>query len=141
METSTRTAITVSTTVKAPAAKVWQYWTEPNHIINWNAASPDWHAPRAENNLVPGGQFSCRMEAKDGSMGFDFAGVYDEVEQHSKIAYSLGDGRKVSIGFQENGQETEVTETFEAEDQNSLELQKNGWQAILDNFKRYVEAN
>jgi uncharacterized protein YndB with AHSA1/START domain len=141
METANRTKITVENTVKAPVQKVWQYWTAPEHITKWNNASDDWHSPSAENDLRAGGKFSARMEAKDGSMGFDFAGVYDEVKPHERIAYTMGDGRRVTVDFKANGNETEVSETFEAEDTHSIEMQRGGWQAILDNFKKHVESN
>ena len=133
--------ITVETIVQSPVEKVWQYWTMPAHIENWNNASDDWHTPHAENNLRVGGKFLSRMEAKDGSFGFDFAGVYDEVKENQLITYTLGDGRKVTITFFGQGNETKVVECFESESQNSIELQKGGWQAILDNFKKYTEAN
>ena len=141
METANKTQITVKNTVKGPVEKVWQYWTAPEHITKWNHASDDWHSPSAENDLRTGGKFSARMEAKDGSMGFDFAGVYDEVKPHQRIAYTLGDGRKVKVDFTSNGNDTDVSETFEAEDIHSIEMQRGGWQAILDNFKKYVESN
>lgn len=140
MTTTDKTAITVKTTVNAPVEKVWKLWSEPEHITKWNAASDDWHTPRAENDLRPGGTFSARMEAKDGSFGFDFGGVYDEVETHKLISYTLGDGRKVEVIFESKGNTTDVTETFEAESQNSIAMQRGGWQAILDNFKKYAEA-
>lgn len=133
--------ITVTATINAPIEKIWQYWTSPEHIIQWCNASDDWHAPLAENDLQIGGKFTTRMEAKDGSFGFDFGGVYDEVRQHEYIAYTIGDGRKVNITFSGNGNETSVTEIFEPENQNPLDMQQAGWQAILDNFKKYVEAN
>lgn len=135
------TTITVKNNVKAPVEKVWQLWTLPEHITKWNNASEDWHSPHAENNLRAGGKFSARMEAKDGSFGFDFAGVYDEVKTHELIAYTLGDGRKVTIAFSPEGDGTNVIETFEPENTNSVELQRGGWQAILDNFKKYAESN
>ena len=141
MEAAQKTQITVRTEVKAPLEKVWQYWTGPEHITKWNNASEDWHSPTAQNDLRVGGTFSARMEAKDGSMGFDFAGVYDEVRPNQRIAYTLGDGRRVSVDFTSDGKETAVSETFEAEDINSIEMQRGGWQAILDNFKKYVESN
>ncbi len=135
------TIITVAATVNAPVEKVWQYWSLPEHITQWNSASEDWHTPFAENDLRTGGTFLSRMEAKDGSFGFDFGGVYDLVKEHELIEYTLGDGRKVSITFSANGDSTTVTETLEAENVNSVELQKTGWQAIMDNFKKYTEAN
>lgn len=131
--------ITVQTTIEAPVKKVWAYWSEPEHIKRWNAASDDWHTPHAENDLRTGGTFSSRMEAKDGSFGFDFGGVYDDVQEHKLIAYTLGDGRKVRIDFTAKGNATEVVETFEAEGTHPIEMQKAGWQAILGNFKKYTE--
>ena len=133
--------ITIETTVKSSIEKVWKFWTAPEHITHWNNASDDWHTPRAENDLRIGGKFLYRMEAKDGSFGFDFNGIYDEVKVNELIAYKIEDGRKVKITFSKKGNETKVVETFEAESENSIELQRNGWQAILDNFKKYVEAN
>jgi uncharacterized protein YndB with AHSA1/START domain len=141
METANRTQITVEGTVKAPVEKVWHHWTSPEHITKWNNASDDWHTPFAENDLRAGGKFSARMEARDGSMGFDFGGVYDEVKPNQRIVYTIDDGRKVTVDFKSNGNETKIVETFEAEDTNSIELQRGGWQAILDNFKKHVESN
>lgn len=141
METINKTIITVENTINAPVKKVWEFWTKPEHITQWNNASDDWHSPRAENDLRPGGSFVSRMEAKDGSMGFDFGGVYDAVRTNEYIEYTLGDGRKVKITFTPRGNETKVVESFEAENTNSLEMQRGGWQAILDNFKKYTEAN
>lgn len=133
--------ITVTADVAAPVAKVWEYWSAPNHITKWSNASDDWHTPRAENDLRQGGSFLSRMEARDGSMGFDFGGVYDEVKEHQLIAYTMGDGRKVSVTFSEDGNTTHIVESFEPESENPEEMQRTGWQAILDNFKKYVEAN
>ena len=141
METTTPISVTVQNTVNAPVEKVWEYWTKPEHITKWNTASPDWHSPRAENDLRVGGKFSARMEAKDGSMGFDFAGVYDEVISNELIEYTMEDGRRVSVNFSANGNQTSVVETFDAENTHPVDFQKAGWQAILDNFKKYVEAN
>ena len=141
METQNKTVITVQTTVGAPATKVWEYFTKPEHIIKWNNASDDWHTPHAENDVHAGGNFVWRMEAKDGSFGFDFGGVYDVVQPEKYIEYTLGDGRKVKIKFTADGDSTKVTEDFEAESMNSPEMQKTGWQAILDNFKKYTEEN
>ncbi|MGP4081526.1 SRPBCC family protein [Pseudalkalibacillus sp. R45] len=139
METGNKVTITVETTVQTPVEEVWKYWTEPQHITKWSFASDDWHAPNAENDLRDGGRFHTRMEAKDGSFGFDFSGVYDEVKIHELISYTLDDGRKVTITFasQENG--TKIIETFEAESDNPIEMQEAGWQAFLDNFKKYSE--
>ena len=141
METGSNTRITVQNSIKAPAQKVWEYWSKPEHITKWSNASDDWHTPRAENDLREGGKFLSRMEARDGSMGFDFGGVYDEVKEHNRIAYTMGDGRKVEVDFETRGDETKVVETFDAENTHPVEMQRGGWQAILDNFKKYVEAN
>lgn len=131
--------ITVQSKVNAPVEKVWNYWNAPEHIMKWNSASPDWHTPKSENDLRVGGKFSARMEAKDGSYGFDFGGVYDEVVANERIAYTMEDGRKTEITFINHGDTTEVIETFDAEGQNPVEMQQAGWQAILDNFKKYTE--
>src|SRR5690348_6544629 len=141
METTARQNITVESTVNAPVEKVWAYWTKPEHITKWNYAIDEWHCPRAENDARTGGKFSARMEAKDGSMGFDFGGVYDEVKDNEVIAYTMGDGRKVKVNFGTEGNRTHVIETFEAETMNPLEMQRGGWQNILDNFKNYTEKN
>ena len=121
-----KTKITVEATVRAPVEKVWKLWNEPKHIMQWNNASPDWHTPKAENNLREGGKFVYRMEAKDGSMGFDFGGVYDEVRKNELIAFTMSDGRKVEVKFSGSGNQTKVIETFEAENENSIELQRTG---------------
>lgn len=139
MGTSNPTRITVQTVIQAPIAKVWSYWTEPEHITKWNQASDDWHSPRAENDLRVGGKFVTRMEAKDGSEGFDFSGKYDVVKQHEQISYTIDDGRKVDIYFTDLGNETKVVETFDAENTYPVEYQQAGWQAIMDNFKKYAE--
>lgn len=131
--------ITVKTTVNAPVEKVWECWTKPEHITKWNQASDDWHTPFAENDLTVGGKFLSRMEARNGSFGFDFSGTYVDVQTNKKIVYTLDDGRKVEVLFESNNHSTEVIETFEVESQNSIELQQQGWQAILDNFKKYTE--
>jgi uncharacterized protein YndB with AHSA1/START domain len=133
--------ITISAKVKAPAEKVWELWTSPEHITKWNAASDDWHTPRAENDLRVGGRFLSRMEAKDGSFGFDFTGTYDEVEPLKRIAYTMEDGRRAIIDFNENEGVIEIITVFDAETQNSIDMQRAGWQAILDNFKRYAESH
>jgi uncharacterized protein YndB with AHSA1/START domain len=140
METATNTAITVEATVNAPVEKAWEIYTNPDHVTQWNHASDDWHSPHAENDLRPGGKFLYRMEAKDGSFGFDFGGVYDEVKPHELIAYTIGDGRKVQTIFAKEGNATKVTVTFEAENQNPVDMQRGGWQAILDNFKKHAES-
>ncbi|HWO76552.1 MAG TPA: SRPBCC family protein [Bacillus sp. (in: firmicutes)] len=141
MGTSKPTKVTVQTVIQAPVEKVWRYWTEPEHITKWNQASDDWHAPYAENDLRVGGKFLTRMEAKDGSMGFDFFGIYDVVKQHEQISYTLGDGRKVDITFVSQENETKVIENFDAESTHPLEMQQAGWQAIMNNFKRYTEES
>jgi uncharacterized protein YndB with AHSA1/START domain len=141
METVNNPTITVRNAVNAPLNKVWEFWTLPQHITQWNNASDDWHTPRAENDLRVGGKFMARMEAKDGSFGFDFGGVYDEIKANELIAYTLGDGRKVRITFSASQHATIIVETFEPESTNSIEIQRGGWQAILDNFKKYTEAN
>ena len=132
--------IRVACTIDAPIAKVWECWTMPEHIMQWCFANEEWHAPRAENDLKVGGKFNTYMAAKDGSMGFDFWGVYDELRNHEYIAYTLGDNRKVSISFTGNGNTTEVIENFEPEQMNPAEMQQAGWQAILNNFKKYTEG-
>lgn len=139
--TTAATTLTVEATVNASLEKVWNFWTTPEHIMQWNSASPDWHTPSAQNDLRTGGTFSSRMEAKDGSFGFDFGGVYDEVIPHQTIAYTMGDGRKVRIEFAEAHSGVRISEHFEAETENSLEMQQAGWQAIMDNFKKYAETH
>jgi uncharacterized protein YndB with AHSA1/START domain len=141
METTTKTKITVEATVNAPVEKIWSYWNEPQHITKWCQASPEWHAPHAENDLRTGGKFKTTMAAKDGSFSFDFEGVYTNVAPLKTIEYSIADGRTVEIIFSSNGNETKVVETFEAEGQNPVEMQRGGWQAILDSFKNYSENN
>lgn len=141
MGTGNPTRITVQTVVRAPIEKVWRYWNEPEHITQWSFASDDWHSPSAQNDLRPGGNLVVRMEAKDGSMGFDFGGTYDVVREHEEIAFTLGDGRKVEVVFTPQGDETRVVETFDAEGTFPIEHQQAGWQAILDNFRRYSEQN
>jgi uncharacterized protein YndB with AHSA1/START domain len=141
MDTQEKTVITVENTIDAPVAKVWEYWTKPEHITQWNAASDDWHTPWAKNDLRAGGTFAARMEAKDGSFGFEFGGVYDEVKNNEYIEYTLGDERKVKVHFTSQGNKTKVVESFDAENTHSIDMQRGGWQAILDNFKKYTEAN
>lgn len=141
MEAKDKKIITVEATVKAPVVKVWEYWTAPKHVKQWNAASDDWHTTYAENDLRVGGKFLSRMEAKDGSFGFDFGGVYDKVTKNEFITYTIGDGRKVELTFSGDEDETTIVESFEAEDTHSIEMQRGGWQAILDNFKKYTETH
>lgn len=134
------TVIKIETFIDAKASKVWEAYNSPNHIIHWNFASDDWHCPSAETDLRPGGKYKARMEAKDGSFGFDLEAIYDEILPHEKLVYTLLDGRKVETNFHEQNEKTKVVTEFEAENQNPVEMQKDGWQAILDNFKKYVET-
>jgi len=135
------TRIKVEALVKAPVADVWKAWNRPEDIMNWNTADPGWHCPSSENDLREGGSFKNRMEARDGSFGFDFEGSYDRVEPHKEISYTMSDGRRATTLFSEKDGGTSVSTSFDAESQNDPEFQKQGWQAILDNFKKYVEAN
>jgi uncharacterized protein YndB with AHSA1/START domain len=139
MET-TATRITVEAIINAPVEKVWNHWITPMHILKWNAASDDWQTTYSENDVRTGGKFVTRMESRDGSMGFDFGGEYSKVEPMKKIECVMGDGRYMQVSFTANGNETTVTEIFDAENENPVELQKGGWQAILDNFKKHVEG-
>lgn len=132
--------ITVSTTIAAPVGQVWEAWTEPKHITQWNFASDDWQCPSAKNDLKVGGKYQARMEAKDGSFGFDFVATYDEVSKNKRIAYTMEDGRKAVTDFNEVNGKTEVTTVFDPESENSKEMQKDGWQAILNSFQKYVET-
>ncbi len=132
--------ITVETVVAASLSKVWDAWTTPEDIKQWNAASDDWHTKASTVDLREGGTFSSRMEAKDGSFGFDFAGTYTRVVPHKIIEFTMGDDRAVTIEFEEREGAVRVKETFDAEGQHSLEQQRQGWQAILDNFRRHVES-
>ncbi len=141
MDNTGKTTITVETIVNAPKARVWEFWTSPSDIEQWNNASDDWHTPKAYNDLRVGGKFLYRMEARDGSFGFDFGGIYDEVVLNQKIAYTIGDGRKVEVNFSGQGNATKVVETFEAEGTNPIDMQRSGWQSILNNFKKYTESN
>mgnify|MGYP001179133505 FL=1 len=141
MEALKKSKITVKVLVQAPVEKVWKYWTSPEHIVNWNNASDDWHTPKAAVDLRVGGTFTSTMAAKDGSMSFDFSGCYTKVEELKLIEYTLEDDRRVSIVFRGDEKQCEVQETFEAESTNSIELQQAGWQAILNNFKKYCESN
>lgn len=131
--------ITVETTIHAPIEKVWEYWTDPKHVTQWNHASDDWHSPKAENDLREGGSFVYRMEAKDESFGFDFGGTYTKIHEHKQIDFTMDDGRKVSTHFEEKDGKTHITESFDPESENSREMQQAGWQSILDNFKKYVQ--
>ena len=132
--------ITIESLVDAPLEKVWSCWTEPAHITRWNFASDDWCCPTAENDLTPGGRYRARMEAKDGSFGFDFEAIYDEVSDLKTLAYTLTDGRKVKTVFETGKGSTKVTTSFDADKENSADMQRQGWQSILNNFKGYVES-
>lgn len=132
--------ITIEAIVSADRSKVWEYWTQPEHITKWNFASEEWECPTAENDLRAGGKYKARMQAKDGSFGFDFEAVYDEVIEHKTITYTIGDGRKATTHFEDLDGSIKVTTTFDAEGEHDIEMQRAGWQAILDNFKRYTEA-
>ncbi len=140
METMEKKSITVETIVNAPIEKVWASWGEPKHITKWCQASPDWHAPHAENDLRTGGKFKTTMAAKDGSVSFDFDGVYSNVQKNKLIEYNIADGRKVKVTFSADGNKTKVVETFDPESENPIEMQRGGWQAILDSFKNYTES-
>lgn len=134
------TTITVEATVNATIEKVWDCWTKPEHITKWNYASDDWHSPYAENDLKEGGKFLSTMAAKDGSFSFDFWGIHTKVLRHQEIESTLGDDRKMCVKFISTDNKVKVIETFEPENQNSLELQQQGWQAILNSFKKYTES-
>lgn len=140
MEKTEKTIITVETTVNAPVATTWESWNEPKHITKWCFASDDWHAPYSENDLRVNGKIKTTMAAKDGSFSFDFEGTYTRVDIYNLIEYTIADGREVKIKFIEEGNKTKVIESFEAEGTNSVEMQRAGWQAILDNFKKYTES-
>ncbi len=131
--------ITIKTQVKGNVQQVWNAYTNPQHIINWNFATPEWHCPAATNDLRIGGEYFTRMEAKDGSFGFDFKAIYKEVKPEQSFVYVLEDGREVSVSFTPQGDTTEIVIVFDPESQNPIEMQQAGWQAILDNFKRYAE--
>lgn len=132
--------ITIEASVNAPVERVWECWTGPEHIVVWNTASDDWHTTKAENDLRVGGKFSSRMEAKDGSFGFDFEGTYTTVELHKKIEYKMSDGRNASTEFTGQGGGCKIVTNFDAEETNPVDMQRDGWQAILNNFKKYVES-
>ncbi len=140
MEAKARKIITIKTSIAVAVGRVWNLWTSPDHIREWNHASDDWHTIRAESDLRVGGRFLSRMEARDGSVGFDFSGQFTLVEPNRRIEYLLDDDRKVQISFISDGEITTIEESFEGEDVNAVELQRAGWQAILDNFKKYAES-
>ena len=133
--------ITVSVNISATLEKVWDFWTNPKHIVNWYFASPDWHCPKAENNLQLGKSFNYRMEAKDGSFGFDFEGEYTKIIDYQLIEYILGDDRIVITTFEKQENSIKITQKFDPETENTLELQQQGWQMILENFKKSVQGN
>lgn len=132
--------ITIETLVHAPINLVWDTWNSPNHVVHWNHASDDWHSPKAENNFVVGGKFVYRMEAKDNSFGFDFSGTYEEIVDKKRVVTRLDDNRLVKTEFHVENDSVRIVETFEAEDQNSIELQREGWSSILNNYKLYTEC-
>ena len=136
----TQERINIKATVSAGKQKVWDYYTQPEHITKWNFADPSWHCPTATNDIKVGGRYVARMEAKDGSFGFDFEAVYTDIRQGEGFTYEFG-GRQATVELKETNGQTEVTVTFDPETENSIELQRSGWQAILDNFKNYTETN
>ena len=131
--------ISIETIVTGEKKRVWDFWTKPEHIVKWNFASDDWHCPASENDLRVGGKMKSRMEAKDGSFGFDFEAIYDEVIDQKMIAYTMDDGRQAVTTFENVDGKTKLTTAFDAEDTNPIEMQRGGWQAILNNFKQYAE--
>jgi uncharacterized protein YndB with AHSA1/START domain len=133
--------VTIRTTVSVERQKAWEYYTQPEHITKWNFATDDWQCPYASNDLRVGGKYMARMEAKDGSFGFDFEAIYNEIIDGEKFVYTMSDGRQVTVSFESMDSQTGVTVTFDTESTNDLEMQRKGWQAILDNFKRYTEGN
>lgn len=139
--TTSKQKITIEATINQSIEKVWKAWTTPADIMIWNTASEDWHTTKAENDLRVGGKFLSRMEAKDGSFGFDFIGTYAAVKNNELIAYTMEDGRECITNFSQQGNTTHIVTTFDAEDTNPIEMQKGGWQAILNNFKKYAEAH
>jgi uncharacterized protein YndB with AHSA1/START domain len=132
--------ITVTALVNAPVPTAWKSYTQPEHITNWNFASSDWQCPRATNDLRPGGKYSARMEAKDGSFGFDFEATYDEVKENRMLSYTMGDGRNATTTFEEEDGKTRVTTVFDPENMNPADMQQAGWQMILDNYRKYTES-
>ncbi len=132
--------ITVESIIEAPIDMVWDFWTKPEHVMHWNFASNDWHCPKANSDFNVGGEFHYIMAAKDGSVEFDFCGTFTKIIDKTFIEIFLEDGRELNIQFESDGSSTKIIETFEPEEVNSMELQKQGWQAILDNFKSYTES-
>lgn len=135
------TKITIHATISAGIQKVWNYYTQPEHITKWNFASPDWHCPSASNDMRIGGKYTARMEAKDGSFGFEFEATYSEITENQKFVYVMPDGREVSVSMNEDNHLTNITVCFDTETENPVDLQREGWQAILNNFKNYAENN
>jgi uncharacterized protein YndB with AHSA1/START domain len=133
--------ISIDVLVHAPIDTAWLYWTSPEHIIHWNFASPDWHCPEASSDLTPGGRFSYRMASRDEQYAFDFSGQFTHVEPNSRISFTLDDGRQVHISFEQRGDDTHVLQEFEPENMNPQELQRDGWQAIMNNYKQYTEKS
>lgn len=131
--------ITVRATINAPVNKVWEYYTQPQHITQWNFADPSWHCPHAENEMKVGGKYLARMEAKDGSFGFDFEAIYTEINPGKNFKYAFGD-RNAEVSFMSKDSHTEITVSFDPETENPIEMQRGGWQAILNNFKTYTEV-
>lgn len=132
--------ITVTATINADREKVWDYYTNPTHIVNWNFADSSWHCPSASNDMTIGGRYIARMEAKDGSFGFDFEANYTQIDNGKSFSYEFG-GRHATVEFNELNGHTEVNVTFDPETVNPIEMQEKGWQAILNNFKQYTETN
>ena len=132
--------ITVENEINKSVQQVWELWTTPKHIINWNFATLEWHCPAAEHELKIGGKLKYHMAARDGSMAFDYTATFTQIKPNELLEYTLDDGRKVSIKFSEQNRVTKIVETFEVEDENSIDMQRQGWQGILDNFKKYAES-
>jgi uncharacterized protein YndB with AHSA1/START domain len=133
--------ITIQASVAADKKKTWDYYTQPNHIINWNFASDDWQCTSASNDMCVGGVYSAQMAAKDETVGFDFVAIYNEIIEGESFTYTMPDKRKVQVNFKQVDDKTEIIIHFEAEYENPIELQRDGWQAILNNFKKYTEEN
>ncbi len=133
--------ITITTIINADIKKVWDYYTNPEYITQWNFAHPSWHCPSAVNDMRVGGKYIARMEARDGSFGFDFEAIYSQITPGETFTYGMPNGREVTVVFKRESNQTEVVVSFDPEDQNPLDMQKNGWQSILDNFKKYAESN
>ncbi len=133
--------VTVESAINAGIKEVWEYYTNPEHITNWNFADPSWHCPYAENDMKVGGKYKARMEAKDGSFGFDFEATYNKIDNGKSFIYTMPDNREVSVDFDSLGDKTNIKVIFDPENENPIEIQKAGWQSILDNFKKYAETH